>query len=306
MEYLINDKNKYITESVIKDIIKKYIIDENFSFKINNINLYQTAMTHPYYIYDSINSDRIIKLTKEMKISEISNIDMKNCVPLQKESYERMEFLGDAIIHSILADYLYIRYNDKNEGFLTKMRIKIENGKVLSNLCRKIGLVDYVLLPRFMELNDERKNSISIFEDVFEAFIGALFVDTNSNYTICRKFIIAIIESEIDFVNLIISENNYKDILLKYHHKKNYSDPIYFNASIEDTKSEKSSSSKTSDEKNKKFKMGIYYFDKDGIKKIIAYGYGVSKKKGEQNAAKNALKYYKVATEIRVNKTLSI
>ena len=63
-----------------------------------------------------------------------------DCLPLQDVSYERLEFLGDSILRQIISDYLFIRYQEMQEGDLTKLRSQIENGSSLAEMTRKIGL----------------------------------------------------------------------------------------------------------------------------------------------------------------------
>ena len=91
-----------------------------------------------------------------------------------KKNYERLEFLGDAIIKPIISIYLVERYPYENEGFLSTLRTKIESTNTLSHFFKCLGLHDYILLSQSVEQENGR-NNIHILEDCFEAFIGALF-----------------------------------------------------------------------------------------------------------------------------------
>lgn len=267
--YLLNPKNKYITVEFIENLLKTYKID----WKIKDLKIYQHAMTHESYLKRQMTSSDIDKIWEVIKVNNLKPIDVTSfAIPLQTESYERLEFLGDSIIHFAIADYLFKRYPNENEGFMTKLRNKIENRHHLSKLAESLNLIQYVLLSGSIEQTGGRELNYHIFEDTFEAFLGALYVDTNGNSELCKTFVINIIETNVDFANLIGNENNYKDELMKYCHKKKWPVPVYEHV---DTV-----------EKDKK-KFNIHVIGPGG--KIIGRGYGPSKKKGEQNAAFDAL-----------------
>lgn len=134
-----------------------------------------------------------------------------------------------------------------------------------------------------MENIDCREKNSHILEDVFEAFMMALFIDSGKDYIICEKFGISLIEKEIDIAELLHSEDNFKDILLQYFHQEKWQDPIYdvLNISGPDYK------------KN----FSIYVKRKKTQKdegEIVGTGSATSKKKGEQDAARQALIYFGV------------
>ncbi len=281
--YVLNEHNKLITKQHIEKILKKYGV----SHKVKNLNRYQQAMTHSSYIERDLKNDRIIKIIKEKNIQPIDN--PKNAIPLQKESYERLEFLGDSIIHCILADYLFNRYEEEQEGFMTRLRTKIENGETLSELANLLGFHEYAIIARNIEQGGGREKNINIFEDCFEAFIGALYLE--SDFDTCKKFLITLIQKEVDISQLLYKETNFKDLLLQYYHKMKWEDPEY---GLEETIGP--------DENGKKiFKMYVMGYTKDEDNDIIwtkiGRGSGSSKKKGEQDSAKQALLYYDAINE---------
>ena len=219
---------------------------------------------------------------------------------MQKKSYERLEFLGDSIIHCILAEYLFTRYTDEQEGFMTRLRTKIENGETLSKLASILGLHEYAIIARSIEQIGGRDKNINIFEDCFEAFIGALYLE--SDFEICKKFLISLIQKEVDISQLLYKESNFKDLLLQYYHKMKWEDPEYgLEATI------------GPDENGKKiFKMYVKGYTRENNSDIndindtnnneivwtkIGRGSGSTKKKGEQEAAKQSLLYYEVINE---------
>ena len=140
----------------------------------------------------------------------------------------------------------------------------------------------YILLSRYMEETNSRNNNIHILEDVFEAFMGALFRDGNEtgskygkNIENCKALLIQLIENEIDIAELLFNETNYKDMLLQYAHTKKWPDPVYGTRNV-------------SGSETKIYEMFVRI--KGNIEGI---GKGNSKKKGEQLAAAMALKKFK-------------
>jgi ribonuclease-3 len=296
--YVLNENNKLIEIKDIEKILLKYDV----KYKVKNITLFKTALIHESYIKRDFKNDKSIRLalTKDKLIENFdknnkqfyttiqSNLNsditplpkdkIKNVLDLETISYERLEFLGDSVIRLILTDYLYERYKDQQEGFLTRLRTKLENGETMAEITKKIGLNNFVVIGRYYEQQNARTENQHILEDLLEAFIGALYKDSNINT--CYTFFINLIEKEIDIAQLLYIETNHKDTLLQYHHKMNWTDPEY--NLIEQFGTEK-----------RIFKMCV----KDNDGNNIGFGFGSSKKKGEQEAAKNALIKYGVINE---------
>ena len=151
------------------------------------------------------------------------------------------------------------------------MRTKIEKGETLNKFSRKLGFHEYAIISRNIELSGGRNNNINIMEDIFEAFIGALKLETN--FETCQKFIINLIDSEIDFAELINNDDNYKEILMQYYHKNGYkTTPTY-------------KLLQTIEDKPKKFIMAAYSPDN----KELGRGTSTSKIQAAQYAAKEGL-----------------
>ncbi|NOZ45592.1 MAG: ribonuclease III, partial [Chlorobi bacterium] len=126
---------------------------------------------------------------------------------------ERLEYLGDAIFDAVIADYLFHEYPHKNEGFLTTMRSKIVNGDNLSKLALQIGLDNFLQFPA-----NKNNTSKSIYEDAFEAFIGAVYCDKGYNKT--KAFIRnKILKKYINLKELLLTENNYKSRIIEWGQK---------------------------------------------------------------------------------------
>jgi ribonuclease-3 len=138
-------------------------------------------------------------------------------------SYERFEFLGDSILNLVIANYIFNKYKNDEEGHLTRIRTKLVNGKTLSYLAKKIKLNEFIIISKNVEIIGGRNND-RIIEDVFEAFICAIFLDLGFKYA--EVFIITIMNKYIDF-DIIEEDNNFKDILLRQCQKQFQISPEY-------------------------------------------------------------------------------
>ncbi len=131
-----------------------------------------------------------------------------------KVSNERMEYLGDAVLSSIVADYLFKKFPYKEEGFLTEMRSKLVSREQLNKLSRRIGL------DKFIQSNQDSKSFYRSMEgDAFEAFIGAIYMDKGYNFT--RKIVInRIINVYFDIDELEKLEVNFKSKIIEWSQKE--------------------------------------------------------------------------------------
>ncbi|KAA8475567.1 ribonuclease III [Arcticibacter tournemirensis] len=130
-----------------------------------------------------------------------------------KNSNERLEFLGDAVLGSVIAEELFKLYPYKTEGFLTEMRSKIVSRANLNQLARKLGLGELIEYDNRI-VNFPTKQS-SLLGDAFEALIGAIYLDKGYNFT--RDFIInRIIKPHVDILMLEKTESNFKSKLIEW------------------------------------------------------------------------------------------
>lgn len=131
-------------------------------------------------------------------------------------SNERLEFLGDAVLSSIIAEILFAAYPTKGEGFLTEMRAKIVSREQLCELARKFGIEAFLEFDKSLKGNRQVIRSIS--GNAFEALIGAIYLDKGYNFT--RKFINRnILQHHIDIRQLAETEINFKSKLIEYCQK---------------------------------------------------------------------------------------
>jgi len=188
------------THDFSKPHVTREEIQDLLGMRIKNINYYQRALVHK----------SIYKAVKRYQGNDIQEYLLQH--------NERMEFLGDSVLSLIIANYLFHKYPDQDEGFLTRIKTKLVNGTQLAKLAKQINLGKYILMSNHVQ-NIKGRDSQKILEDAFEAFLAAIFKDLG--FDAVNSFIIEQIES-LDFTEVLI-EDNYKDTLLKYsqHNFKN-------------------------------------------------------------------------------------
>lgn len=183
-----------------------------------------------------------------------------------RESNERLEYLGDAILGSIVAEYLFKKFPLKDEGFLTEIRSRIVNRDALNNAARNMGINDIV---EFTNNRKSRQAYKSIYGDTLEALIGAIYLD--KGYRVTRRFIVKkILRQQYDLDEIIQTNTNYKSKVIEWAHRENKE--IKF-----EIKEIRGSSH------NREFKAELHVEGKP-----IAEGNGFSKKKAEQDAAQKS------------------
>lgn len=129
---------------------------------------------------------------------------------------ERLEFLGDAVLGAVVAEYLFKLFPYKDEGFLTQLRSKIVNRQSLQQLALKIGLNTY------LKTGIKETGKSSAYGDAFEALIGAIYLD--KGFLSCKKFIIhRIIKIHVDLEGLVNTDTDFKSQLQVYTQKNKLS-----------------------------------------------------------------------------------
>ncbi len=174
--YFSNDKELY---QYLKNV---------FGITPKNIFLYKLAFTHKSASVESFRGNKI--------------------------NNERLEYLGDAILGAIVAEYLYKKYPCNDEGFLTQMRSKIVSRANLNRLANKLGMDEII-----QKENKKINHHTSIRGDAFEAFVGAVFIDKGYDYTrkiILRKVILNLLNME----EIISTEVNFKSKLIEIIQKE--------------------------------------------------------------------------------------
>ena len=229
-----NPQNIEIKTSDVKSILKKYDIPDN----IQNFTLYKRAFIHKSYTKSSVEPTNILS-------------ENKNCIPLYSKSNERLEFLGDGVLELVIKYYLYRRFPNENEGFMTEKKIALVKNETIGNIAYEMGLHKWFIISRYAEEKKMRTNMKKL-GCLFEAFIGAIFLDFNKivvddkngwyndlfvtgpGFQMAQKFIENIFEKHIDWTSLIITDDNYKNILQVKIQKEFKVTPHYIELSYDD------------------------------------------------------------------------
>jgi ribonuclease-3 len=183
---------------------------------------------------------------------------------------ERLEFLGDAVLGSVIADFLYNRFPQEDEGFLTKTRSKLVNRSILTSLTFEMGL------NVFIESNTTKNMEKShIYGDILEALIGAIYLD--KDYQAAKFFVTKkILPQFVDLNEIEQSDSNFKSQLIEWSQKNK--------KEIDFATTEESGENS----KKPRFNAVVKIDNKQ-----IGKGSGSSKKEAHQKAAKEALKKLK-------------
>ena len=216
-------------------------IEEAIGVKFNNVTLLQTALTHSSY-------------AKQFKDAQYN---------------ERLEFLGDSVLQLCITQYLFINYENKSEGELTKIRSLIVCENSLYNVARKINLSEFIRMSRGEELTGGRER-ISIQADAVEAVLAAIYLDRGIEEA--NKFIL---EKFMDIINKAIQNKIILDFKTKLQEFLQVNGEVNINYEL--LKYE-------GPPHHRKFFVSVFVSNKE-----MGKGIGYSKKEAEQNAAKEAL-----------------
>jgi dsRNA-specific ribonuclease len=213
-----NSLNTEISLNDVQSILTKYGIPS----KVHNMALYKRAFVHRSY-------------TKRPNLeNEIQNITItekpNDCLPLSTKSNERLEFLGDGVLECITKYYLYRRFPKENEGFMTEKKIALVKNESIGKMAYEMGLHKWFILSKHAETKQTRTN-LKKLGCLFEAFIGAMFLDFNKitvedeegwfknifvtgpGFQMVQIFVENVFEKHVDWINLIKNDDNFKNIL---------------------------------------------------------------------------------------------
>ena len=219
--------------------INRESIDKLVGTKVNDISLYQRAFTHK----------------SAMKRYTVD------------KSFETLEFIGDSVLGFVITKFLFDRYEDLQEGFLTKARTKLVRGETLAGIARKLNLNEFILMDDKGERNGWTKNT-KVLEDAFEALIGAIYMDIGLLHA--KRFILDIFQNpEMIDLEIINKDDNYKDILMRLCQANHIELPDYQITSHE---------------------QGVFTISVIVDSIVCGIGKARNKKMAEQTAAKMAIK----------------
>lgn len=224
-----NPSNQEITPQEVLDILSKY----NGPKKIHNFELYRRAFIHRSY------TKKPDLENKNMNIIISEKPD--DCLELSTKSNERLEFLGDGVLELIVKYYIYRRFPKEDEGFMTEKKIALVKNEHIGRLAEAIGLQKWFIISRNAEEMNTRNNYKKL-GCLFEAFIGAIFLDCNKydindksndfslinnddddynifnfitghGFNYAQRFVETILEQEVDWSKLISHDDNFKNQL---------------------------------------------------------------------------------------------
>lgn len=211
------------------------ILDDIFGIYPNNIELYKLALIH-----------------------RSASLFMPDGTPINNE---RLEFLGDSVIETVVSEYLFVSYQDANEGWLTQMRSKIVSRQTLNDLCIRIGLSEHIVSHAGGGVIQKHLNG-----DAFEAMVGAIYLD--KGYDFVGNVLIKLFNKYLDVNSLTTTETDFKSRLIEWCQKSKHT--IQFKTGYDEGSSAQ----------NPTFRSAAVI---DGIE--VGYGLGASKKEAEQRAS---------------------
>jgi ribonuclease-3 len=187
----------------------------------------------------------------------------------RSDSYERLEFLGDAVLDLSTTELLFERFPKEDEGALTKYRAMLVKGDALARYAQAMNLSAIVEVGKRAR-NQNVQHSENVLADVFESLIGAIFKD--KGYEAARAFAQGVIVKMVDFSELKEAQDNWKSVLLEFSQSRRMQQPEYVILSEEGPDHEKT------------FEIEVRLNGE-----AFGKGSGKSKKRAEQIAARSAL-----------------
>jgi ribonuclease-3 len=254
-----NSKNTPLTPDDVQHILCIQ------GYRVKDVGIFQKAMIHTTYV----RRESYTTLTGEPAV-------LAPCPPgvldLQDESYEQLEFRGDALLGASVANYLCERYPGESPGFLTNTRKLIVRNKTLGALARdKLHLDKFFVISKHVEemKPEHGRQNIEKLGDVLEAFIAALWIDSGFKFDVVNEFVVNLVETHLDIPTLLREDDNYKDRMQKYCQQNHQYTPIY----------------KMIPDGAAGFTMAVCKPNGE----ILAMGNASTKKQAEQNACRHAL-----------------
>ncbi len=245
-----NPLNVLISNDDVYGILNAYGINntilknQGIEQVVNNLTLYKRAFIHKSYI-------------KRPNIeNERNNITLApkpdNCIDLFTKSNERLEFVGDGVLECITKYYLYKRFPKENEGFMTEKKIALVKNESIGKMALEMGLHKWFIMSKHEEQKNTRTN-LKKLGCLFEAFIGALFLDFNKlnvqdehswfenlfhcgpGFQMAQIFIENVFEKHVDWTSLISNDDNFKNILQVLIQKEFKTTPHYIEMGKQNT-----------------------------------------------------------------------
>lgn len=243
----------------------------------DNLSTFQMA-----FVNNSYSVERTRKRVKNARDWTNPVVPLHETLPIFTRSNEHLEWSGDSALQSIISAYLRKRFPNADEGFLTKARSKIVRTISLGMCALWYGFNQCLIIDQYHDDWKYAREEPSLLEDVFEAFIGALFEVTNAicGYDIVSKFIIDTFETIIDIPVLVHTDENFKERLMQHYHKAFNTYPTYSEVRSEEIVER--------GVLRKRYTMAVH----DPTGAILATADDFDKQDAEQKAAKKACLSY--------------
>ncbi len=214
---------------------------DKFNIKTKNKELYERAFTH-----SSFNSD----------------------AKTHHHDYERLEFMGDSVLGFVVASLIFKHHPEMEEGNMTRMKSTLVQSMSLAKFAKELGYDEFIRAGHSLSFEEASKNH-NILEDVFEAVIGAMYIDQGIEF--CIQFITKVFENEV----INFKSDDYKDYksLLQEAMQAEYRESVVYKTLEENGPPH-----------DRTFKVAVTFNDI-----VLGVGVGKSKKEAAQRAAKDAL-----------------
>jgi len=257
-----NASNRPFTEDDIHRILRRHGLPH---YRVGNRKVFQTAMVHTTYVR------RTDYTTPDGEPAVLAPCP-SGVMPLQDESYECLEFEGDAVLGACIATYLRKKFPEKKQGFLTDARKELVNNDRIGGLSKELGLNKFYVISRHNEDSAAiagRSNTKKL-GDIFEAFLGALWTDCGNRFNVVYPFVVTVMETYLDIEEIVSATTNFKDIFQKYCQREFKCTPEY--------------EMRSNDPKKNEIVVAVMVAGK-----VYGLGVGSTRKKAEQVACKEAL-----------------
>ena len=231
-----NSENSEITLNDVQSILNRYGI----TAPVHNLELYKRAFVHSSY-------------TKRTHMENTTNNIVimpcpPGCLSLKTKSNERLEFIGDGVLELITKYYLYRRFPKADEGFMTEKKIALVKNEHIGKLAYDMHINKWLIISKYAEEKKIRTN-LKKLGCLFEAFIGALFLDFNKisvkdeegwfknvfvtgpGFQMAQIFVEGVFETHVDWTKIINTDDNYKNILQVKIQKEFKTTPDYLEIS---------------------------------------------------------------------------
>ncbi len=216
---------------------------DKLNIKYKDVSLYEAAFTHASY----------------------RNENQSTCT----SDYDRLEFIGDAVLDLVVGDFIFQKFPNMNSGQMSKCRASLVRGATEASFAEKLGFDKYIKLSKGE--NKDGKVNPKFMEDVFEAFIGAFYMDNHEDFALTEKFVYSFFAEPL---------NHYEE-LESFDYKSKLQEIVQADVKVGITYN---LISEIGEQKDKIFEVEATV---NGV--VLGTGKGTSKKKAEQAAAKDAI-----------------